>query len=50
VRRKAVLSHPAFNLPGGRVVGPAISIPEDELFQLLEDLSKRHGFALESVG
>lgn len=26
------------------------SIPEDELFPLLEDLSKRHGFALESVG
>jgi hypothetical protein len=26
------------------------SIPEDELFQLLEDLSKWHGFALESVG
>jgi hypothetical protein len=23
------------------------SIPEDELFQLLEDLSKRHGFALD---
>jgi hypothetical protein len=23
------------------------SIPEDELFQLLDDLSKRHGFALE---
>jgi hypothetical protein len=26
------------------------SIPEDELFQLLEDLSKRHGFALELAG
>jgi hypothetical protein len=23
------------------------SIPEDELFHLLDDLSKRHGFALE---
>jgi hypothetical protein len=26
------------------------SIPEDELFQLLQDLSERHGFALELAG